>query len=162
MYQKTWSGDWHARVLERAQRLGFATVTQYAAARVGVSLVDLAEELASANEDVAGVQVMWILVEEAIRTNTVPRVLRDLFVRELRQALPQGWKFPLDDASRCDVAGAVAGWKVELKEHLDDKATSMAGRELLNAELPDGWLPAGPDDPVIVSFVERCRGRAPS
>ncbi|HWO21865.1 MAG TPA: hypothetical protein VNO30_24010 [Kofleriaceae bacterium] len=162
MYQKSWSGDWHARILERAQRLGFDTVTQYAAARVGVSLVDLANELASDSEDVAGVQIMWMLVEEAIRTHTIPRVLRDLFVRELREVLPQGWKSPLDDASRSQVADALATWGAELRELLPEETTFTAGRAFLNAELPNGWFPEGPDDPVIVSFVDRCLGRAPS
>ena len=160
MYQRTWSGDWHARVVERVLQLGFSTVTQYAADRVGVSLVDLAKELGS--EDVAGAQVMYVLVEEAIRTNTVPRVLRDLFVRWLRQAIPHGWKHPLDDQSRSEVAGALASWETELQDHLDEERVFKAGQDLLNAELPTGWLPEGPDDPVIIAFVDRCLGHVPS
>ncbi len=160
MYQKTWSGDWHARILERVRRLGFDTVTQYAADRVGISLVNLAKELGS--DDVAGIQVMHMLLEEAIRTNTVPRLLRDLLIRELRQALPQGWEYPLSDESRSKVARALGRWEIELKDHLNDEPTFMAGQDLMNAELPMGWLPAGPDDPVIVAFVDRCRGRMPS
>lgn len=162
-FEKTWSGDWHARVLERVQRLGFSTVAQYAANRVGVSLVALAKELG--NDDIAGVQVMRVLLEEAIRTNTVPWVLRDLLVRDLRRALPHGWKHPLDDESRSRVARALAGWETDLQEHLDyldEELMFKAGQDLLNAELPTGWLPEGPDDPVIVAFVDRCLGRAPS
>ena len=160
MYQKTWAGDWHARVLERVQRLGFTTVTQYAADRIGVPLVDLAKELGS--DDIAGIQVMYLLLEEAIRTNTIPCALRDLLVRELRAALPTGWKHPLDDESRAEVAFALGRWEIEIKDHLDDESTFAAGQDLLNAELPDGWLPEGPNDPVIVAFVDRCLGRAPS
>jgi hypothetical protein len=160
MYQRTWSGDWHARVLERVQRLGFDTVTQYAAARVGVSLVDLAKELGS--DDVAGIQVRHMLLEEAIRTHTVPRTLRDLLVRELRQGLPEGWKFPLDDSARSQVARTLGRWKLELKEHLDADATFAAGQDLMQAELTTGWLPEGPDDPIIIAFVDRCLGCVPS
>ena len=160
MYQKTWSGDWHARILERVYRLGFDTVTQYAADRVGVSLIDLASELGS--DDVAGIQVMRMLLEEAIRINTVPRLLRDLLVRELRQALPQGWEYPLSETSRSKVARALGRWKLELKEYLDKDVTFAAGQDLLNAELPAGWVPEDPDDPVIIAFVERCLGRVPS
>lgn len=101
-----------------------------------------------------------ILVEEAIRTRTVPRVLRDLFVRELRQSLPQGWTCPLDDASRSEVAGALADWEAELQDHLVAALVFKAGQELLSAELPAGWLPTGPDDPVIIAFVNRCLGDA--
>jgi hypothetical protein len=39
MYPKTGCGDWRALVRERARRLGFDTVTQYAVARVGVSFI---------------------------------------------------------------------------------------------------------------------------
>jgi hypothetical protein len=164
-FEKSWSGDWHSRILERVHQHGFETVTQYASERPGVSLLVLAKELGP--DDVAAVQIRSILVEEAIRTRTVPRTLRDLFVRELRESLPEGWKYPLDDASRCEVAGALATWKTELKveDHLDcfnEEMTLKAGQDLMNAELPTGWLPEGPDDPVIVAFVDRCLGCVPS
>lgn len=152
--------DWRARVLGRVQQLGFKTVTAYAADRVGISLVNLAEELGS--EDVAGIQVMWMLVEEASRYHTVPRALRDLVVRGLREVLPRGWRHPLDDDARVRVAGALSRWATELQPHLDITLTLKASKDLLNAELPTGWLPDGPDDPIIVAFVERCLGRVPS
>ena len=158
--RRTWSGDWHGRILERVRLWGFETVTQYADDRVGVSLVVLAAELGP--EDVAAAQLRSMLVEEAIRTGTIPRVLRDLFVRELREALPRGWTHPLDDASRAEVTGAIASWETEVEEHLDHELTFAAGQALLAAELPDGWLPDGPDDPVIVAFVDRCLGRLPA
>ena len=164
-FEKIWSGDWHGRILERVHQRGFETVTQYVGERPGVSLLVLATELGP--DDVAAAQIRSILVEEATRTRTVPRALRDLFVRELRQSLPAGWKYPLDDASRCDVAGALATWRTELKveDHLDcfdDAMTFKAGQDLMKAELPTGWLPEGPDDPVIIAFVDRCLGRTPS
>ncbi len=162
-FAKTWSGDWHGRILERVQQRGFETVTQYTDQQPGVSLLVLADELGP--DEIAAAQIRSILIEEAIRTRTVPRVLRDLFVRELRQALPDGWKYPLDDASRSEVAGALAHWETELEEHLDyldEELMFRAGQGLLNAELPTGWLPEGPDDPVIIAFVDRCLGRVPS
>lgn len=164
-FEKIWSGDWHGRILERVRERGFETVTQYADKYPGAALIVLADELGP--DDVAAAQIRSILVQEAIRTRTVPRVLRDLFVRELRRSLPQGWGFPLDDASRSEVAGALATWRAELEveDHLDcfdDNLTFKAGQDLMNAELPTGWLPAGPDDPVVIAFVDRCLGRVPS
>ncbi len=158
-YEKTWSGDWHGRILERVRERGFETLTEYASDRAGVSLVSLADEL---GPDIAAAQLRGVLLEEAVRRNTVPRLLRDLFVRELRDRLPQGWNYPLDDESRSEIAGALAHWETELKDHLDDERTFAAGQALLDAELPSGWLPDGPDDPVIVAFVDRCLGHAPS
>jgi hypothetical protein len=164
-FAKTWSGDWHSRILERVRQRGFETVTQYASGRPGVSLIVLADELGP--DDITAAQIRSLLVEEAIRTCTVPRILRDLFVRELHYALPEGWKYPLDEASRSEVAGALARWQTELEiaHHLDcfdEEMTFKAGQDLLNAELPTGWLPEGPDDPVIIAFVDRCLGRVPS
>jgi hypothetical protein len=159
-YEKTWSGDWHSRVLERVREHGFETVTDYANDRVGVSLDVLADELGP--DDIAGAQLQCLLLEEATRSNAIPRLLRDLLVRELRDRLPQGWKYPLDDRSRYEVAAAIAAWVAEFQDHLDAEGKSSARRALLAAELPPGWLPDGPDDPVIVVFVNRCLGRAPS
>ena len=164
-FEKIWSGDWHDRILERVHQRGFKTVTQYVDERPGVSLLMLAHELGP--DDVAAAQLRSILVQEAIRNRTVPRVLRDLFVRELRRSLPGGWKCPFDDTSRSEVAGALATWQTELEveDHLDcfdDEMTFKAGQDLMNAELPVGWLPEGPDDPVIVAFVDRCLGCAPA
>jgi hypothetical protein len=164
-YARTWSGDWHSRILERVQQRGFETVTQYASARPGVSLIALADELGSG--EIAATQIRSLLVEEAIRTHTIPHVLCDLLVRELHYALPPGWKYPLDDEARSKVARALARWETELQitHHLDcfnDEMTFKAGQDLIDAEFPTGWLPKGPDDPVIVAFVERCLGRAPS
>jgi hypothetical protein len=159
MYEKIWSGDWHARILERVRKLGFKTVTAYAADRIGISLVNLAEELG--NHDVAGVQVMRMLIEEAVHSHTVPCALRDLVVRWLREVLPHGWRHPLDEDARVRVAGALSRWATELQPHLDRTLTIKASKELLDTELPMGWLPEGPDDPVIVAFVERCLGHVP-
>lgn len=164
-FARTWSDDWHGCILERVRQRGFDTVTQYVGERPGVSLVVLADELGP--DDVAATQIRSLLVEEAIRACTVPRVLRDLFVRELHYALPQGWKCPLDDSAQSEVAGALARWETELEvtHHLDcfdSEMTFKAGQDLMTAELPEGWLPDGPDDPVIVAFVDRCLGRIPS
>ncbi len=159
-FEKTWSGDWHSRILERVRQRGFATVTEYASDRVGVALVALADELGP--DDIAADQLRSVLLDEATRSNTLPRLLCDLLVRELREALPQGWQAPLDERSRYKAISAVVHWKVPLQDHLNKERASAAGRDLINAELPHGWLPDGPDDPVIVAFVDRCRGRAPS
>ena len=159
-FEKTWSDDWQNRILERVRRRGFDSVTDYANHHAGVSLLALADELGP--EDIAGAQIESLLVDEAVRSNTVPRLLRDLFVRQLRHRLPEGWRRPLDEAARYRVAAALAHWETELEDHLHKERTFEAGQRLLDADLPTGWLPEGPDDPVIISFVDRCFGRAPS
>ena len=126
-----------------------------------MSLLALAQ--AARTDDVAAVQVMCMLLEEAIRTNTLTRLLRDLFERELRKALPEGWKQPLDDTTRYRSLARSSGWYSELPGSPRSRCYHGSGKEVsLSAELPAGWLPDGPDDPVIITFVDRCFGRAPS
>ena len=163
--RKAWSGDWHDRILERVHERGFKTVTQYAGERPGVSLVVLAKELGM--DDGAALQFRSILLVEGLRTRTLPRALRDLFVRELRESLPEGWTHPPDADSRARVAGTAARWQTmtEIGEDLDcfdEGMTFKASQDLMQAELPARWLPEGPDDPVIIAFVDRCLGRLPS
>lgn len=159
-FEKTWSGDWHRRILERVRELGFESVTQYASARVGTSLLVLAEELGP--DDIAAAQLESILVEEATSAHAIPYALRDLLVRRLRAALPEGWEYPLNEESRFKVAGALAAWGAEHKDRFEGNSRFAAGQDLLNADLPTGWLPEGPDDPVVIAFVDRCLGRIPS
>jgi hypothetical protein len=159
-YAKTWSGDWHGRILERVRQRDFETATEYVSSRPGVSLVSLAEELGP--DDVAAAQLRSVLLDEAERSNTVSRLLCDLLVRELRDRLPEGWKHPRSDDSRFRAAAAIAAWTAEFRDLLDQGAKLAAGKAFLDAELPTGWLPEGPDDPVIAAFVDRCLGRQPS
>jgi hypothetical protein len=50
---------------------------------VGLALVMLADELGS--DHIAADQLQSVLLDEAQLINTVPRLLRDLLVRELRE-----------------------------------------------------------------------------
>jgi hypothetical protein len=160
---KIWSGDWHGRILERVHARGFATVTQYAEANPDVSLLVLAEDLGP--DDVASGQIRSILVDEAVQIGSVSRLLRDLFVRELCYSLSHGWRHPLDAKARARVARVLAFWRAELEfedllDCIDEESLLKAGQDFMDAERPTGWLPDGPDDPVIIAFVERCLRRA--
>jgi hypothetical protein len=157
-FERTWSGDWHGRILERVRQCGFNTAN--ANDRVGVPLLTLAHDLGP--DDIAAAQLQSVLLDEAQRTNTVPRLLRDLLVRELHYRLPEGWTNPLDDRTRYEVVAAIAAWWAEFRDHLDAEGKAAARRALLEMDLPVGWLPEGPNDPVIVAFVDRCLGRQPS
>ncbi|MGN6110850.1 MAG: NUDIX hydrolase [Kofleriaceae bacterium] len=152
-FEKTWSGDWRARIQERVRQRGFSNVTQYAAGRIGVSLLDLANELGS--EDVAAAQIRRLLIDESMSAKSIAKTARDLLARELLTVLPLGWTNPLDETTRSEVAGATARWHTELEDYLEEDATSTALREFLNAQLPEGWRPTNPDDPTIVALVDR-------
>jgi hypothetical protein len=157
---RPWSDDWYGRLLERVHQRGFQTVTQYVGERPGVSLIVLADELGPG--DVLAGQIRAIFIEDAIRTHTLPYALRDLIDRELRRALPQGWPSRRDKATRAALSDAIANWQYDVKKHLDGWTRIQAAQALMDAELPAGWLPDGPDDPVLIAYVDRCLGGTPS
>lgn len=158
-FAKTWSGDWHTRISERVRERGYLNVTNYAGDRPGVPLLELAYQLGP--DDVAAAQIRCVLIEEAVRSKTIPRMTRDLFARELFAALPLGWTNPLDETTRSEVAGAIADWHSELADFIDRDAMRAAGREFLASQLPTGWRPTGSDDAILVALARRClRGAA--
>ncbi len=162
-FKEAWSGDWHDRILERVRQRGFQTVTQYADERPLDSLYVLAKDLGM--EDIAAVQVRSLLIEEGIRTRTLPRTSSRSARSRATRGPSRGLEAPLDDATGSEVVGVLVRWRTlsEIGDNLDcfdRESTFKAGRDFMQAELPTGWLPEGPDDPVIITFVDRCLGRA--
>lgn len=153
-FETTWSKDWHTRVEDRVRQRGFSSVTQYAQNRIGVPLLELADELGP--DDIAAAQITLLLIEEALRAGDIRNAARDLLVRQLRVALPAGWSNPLNESTRSEVAGAIADWYSDLEDYIDRDNMRAAGRELLAAQLPLGWRPAAPDDAIVATFVDRC------
>lgn len=153
-FEKTWSGDWRNRILERVTALGAESVTAFASLHAGEPLSQLAERLGV--QDVAEAQIQELLVEEAAERGTVGRAVRDLLARGLRAALPHGWHSPLDENARFDVAAVFSILSSELDAYFDGDATVDVARRFLDETLPSGWRPTGPDDPVIVRLAAGC------
>ncbi|HYO71763.1 MAG TPA: NUDIX hydrolase [Archangium sp.] len=140
---RSWEGNWKVRLYERIRERGYDSLTAFAEARPTASLVELAEELGP--DDLAGVQVFSGLLAEAERSRRVKRLIRGQLVRELAEALPDGWPTVLDDANRFDVAHALARWGTFTPETHQERVRRI-GDALLATPPPPGWRPLGPDD----------------
>ena len=147
---RSWEGNWKARLYERVRERGYDSLTAFADARPAVSLVTLAEELGEA--DVAAVQVFSGLVAEAERSRRVPRLVRGQLVRELAEAIPNGWPSVLDEARRFRVAVALARWSTYTPETHKER-TDRVGDALLATPPPPGWRPLGPDDEFLLMLL---------
>ena len=145
----TCEGNWRVRLHERVRKLGFASLTAFAEARPAVPLYVLAEELGS---DVTGVQVLSELLAEAEQLKQVTRFVRDVFVRQLSQSLPDGWPAVLDDANRFKVAKALGLWFAFTPEPHRERADRV-GDALLATPPPPGWRPLGPDDELLRTLL---------
>ncbi|WP_224245780.1 NUDIX hydrolase [Hyalangium gracile] len=147
---RSWEGDWKARLHERVQDRGYDSLTAFAEARPTASLVALAEELGA--DDIAGVQVFSVLVEEAERSHQVTRLVRGQLVRELSQHLPNGWPAVLDEATLFDVAHALARWTTYTPE-THQKRVKQARAALRATPPPPGWRPLGPDNELLRTLL---------
>ncbi|MCP3064012.1 NUDIX hydrolase [Myxococcus sp. K38C18041901] len=147
---RSWQGNWKARLYERVHERGCDSLTAFAEARPTASLVELAEALGK--DDIAGVQVFSMLVEEAARSKQLTRLVRGQFVRELYTRLPKGWPDTLDDATRGEVALALGAWTSYTPE--THKGRVRQARAVLRATPPPaGWRPLGPDDELLRTLL---------
>ncbi len=147
---RSWEGNWKARLYERVRERGFASLTAFANARPAVPLVALAEELGA--DDVAGVQVLSELFAEAERSHQVTCFVRDVLVRELSECLPDGWPAVLDDANRFKVAKAIGSWIASTPETHKERARQVRTALMAMPPLP-GWRPLGPDDELLRTLL---------
>jgi hypothetical protein len=145
-----WKGNWRARLYERVHERGYDSLTAFANAHPGVSLLVLADELGE--DDVAGVQILSELRAEAERNHQVTRFVRDVLVRELSECLPDGWPAVLDDANRFKVAMALGSWAAFAPETHEERVEQV-GDALMATPPPPGWRPLGPDDELLLTLL---------
>ncbi|MCY1044591.1 NUDIX hydrolase [Corallococcus sp. bb12-1] len=147
---RSWEGNWKVRLYERVRERGYSSLTAFAEARPTVSLVDLAEELGK--DDIAGVQVFTGLLAEAERRKQVTRFVRDVFVREFTENLPDGWPAVMDDANRFEIAKTMGIWTADTPD--THKARVKQARVVLRATPPPpGWRPLSPDDELLLTLL---------
>jgi hypothetical protein len=147
---RSWEGNWKARMYERVRERGYDSVTAFANARPTASVVALAEELGPS--DIAGVQVLSGLLAEAEQRKQVTRFVRDVLVRMLSQSLSDGWPIVMDDANRFKVAKAIGRWAAYTPE-THEKRIEQARAALRASPPPPGWRPLGPDDELLLTLL---------
>lgn len=84
-----WAPDWGQRLRRRLHSMGYESVTQFLASHPGEPYVTLAEQLGN---DVAGVQLGRMQIEEIRDEKEFRHVAMDAMVRELNANLPKGWQ----------------------------------------------------------------------
>ncbi|WP_076606344.1 NUDIX hydrolase [Cystobacter fuscus] len=145
-----WEGNVKARLYERVRQRGYDSLTAFAEARPTASLLELADELGP--DDIAAVQVFSGLVAEAERSRRVTRLVRGQLVRELAEALPNGWPGVIDDATRFKVAVALARWGTYTPE-THEEHVERAKAALRASPPPPGWRALGPDDELLLTLL---------
>jgi len=111
-------------------------------------LLVLADELGK--DDVAASQLEKILIDEAEDSGTIARCAKSLLVRELHEELPEGWRTEWDEATWFQVSKAYGAWAAALGERYEQSYRRVWDVFIDTMPIPAGWLPAGPDDPILV------------
>jgi hypothetical protein len=147
-----WRGDWQQRLFDILRSHGFETLTAFAQHRPLATLADLVTEIGEG--DVAQSQLQQTLVDEARARGTLRQCAQDLLVRRLRK-VKAGWPSDRSWEAQEDIRGQIIAWRVALGEDYDAVSYKMIRALLDTLDLPTGWLPSGPEDPVITALFEQ-------
>lgn len=144
---ETWKKGWQTALRERLKAAGYSSLTDFAEQRPTATFAALAEHLAPA----APIQVEALLRAEAQAGSFFGRFVRSALLRCLRE-LPNGW----DGSAQGAFARACAfsSWSGAVgRGH--EQACHRVWDALEAACPPNGWLPEGPEDPIISNaFLE--------
>lgn len=140
-----WQGNWAKRIYQYTQERGFESVTDFAAQYPLFSTIHLADLL---GEDVAAVQLESLWYMEAERRGALHWFVRDLLVRQLHECMPNGWGVGTEDEFAYVRSISYGRWISSLDE-AHRSAANKAWDQLKQQDIPVGWLPKGPDDPIL-------------
>jgi hypothetical protein len=166
-----WVGDWKARIRERLARHGYTSLHDFMTQNPGRPYEVLTDSLGS---DLAPIQLIWMQLEDAVREDNLRWAAMDALARELTHHLRTGWvcdlPIPQDNEPadtgvtqpnqdeghrrhRFQTAGVFASWSTQIELVDNDAASALAAvwNALNSLHPPIGWLPSGPDDPLIVA-----------
>jgi len=159
-----WEPQWESRIAERVSALGFSSLLNFVASKPNASLIDLAKHLSISVEvedgvranDIAAVQMLWMLLDQAKSTGTVERIARDLLVRKLNEYMTS-WPDPGDLRAKKRLGSCLANWSSSISSHLPEYSdvTMHMGRILLDEHMPEGWFPIDALDPVLIDLFHR-------
>lgn len=154
-YGYEWRRLWHKRLFALIRERGHSSVSEYIEGNPVASLLDLAEDLGSGN--VAAIQLEWLWVAEAEANDRLERCARSLLARGICQKLPEGWHrewpdIPGDPTTpRYRQISAFASMEASIPERYQG-AADRVWSALQAADICEGWLPTGGDDPVLVEI----------
>lgn len=165
---QAWEGDWRARVLERLHVRGFYTISEFAESRPTASLIALAEELSTSDTDrtnradVCAEQISRLWRDEVGKQgpNAAEHMARRLLVGELYLDLPQGWAndWTSSEDSLSRISMAMSSWTAHVGpkyEHAADRVIHGMLDEGPTGRIPNGWLPANSEDPILLDIFAR-------
>jgi hypothetical protein len=141
--------DWRKRLMARIRAKGFGSATEYVDHRPLPSLNSLAEELGLPPAAAYGLE--QLIIEEAEQRDKMDHCARGLLARDLRGELPDGWPAPTDLDPRALLQRARAFESLAFALPPTYAPAIRRVRDAMeSADIAVGWLPTGPEDPVLM------------
>lgn len=137
-----WDPDWRQRIYTRVTALGYRNVLSFLDANLTRTYVCIAEMLGAG---IVARQIEILEREESVAANRFERFAASCLVRFLRARVAEGWQCGPDAEFRA--AHAYGTWSAAVGA-VNDEATWQVWTKLKETA-PSGWLPEGPDDPII-------------
>jgi hypothetical protein len=149
-----WLAEHYEPMRQRARELGHGSLTAFAESRPLESMFQLVLQVGNDNQDR---ELARALVYEGEKTGTLERCARGILARALHSHLPQGWQrawttHPFGTGPRL-----VSAFK-DLQDALhyrNEPVIAALWDALADMSLPEGWLPEGPDDPILSEIFAR-------
>lgn len=138
-----WKGDSRKRISDGAKKNGFPSVLAFAQVHPTLGFEQLAELL---GENIAPIQVLWLLREEYVSASNMRGFAISCFVRYFTEIVPKGWRVEANFDFK--FAHALACWSSSLGSELEQDCDVVIER-FNRKSLPTGWLPSGEDDPIV-------------
>lgn len=146
MKRRPWDSDWYQYIHQLLTRRGCDSMTEFCDEYPRATYKELATAL---GPKIAPAQIEILLKREAIENFKFSRFARASLVRYLYKHMPEGW--PSGDQTNIQRAAAYSSWASGLGSHYSDSIRKVRER-FKTIEIPDGWLPDGPEDPLIQSL----------
>lgn len=147
-----WLPNWNNRVFQAVRELGFPSLAAFLAKVPSLPYDQVAKRLGH----FAPIQIIDAQFQEARELNCVRAAAMDSICRELAEELPEGWG--IGEEADWRSIHALSSWTSEIivtgeceELRYQLRAISTALRAL---PPPIGWLPGGPDDPIIVAIFD--------
>lgn len=152
--EKIWSNDWPSKTLNRVRQTGAANLSDFLVSRPAVPYVKLAKEL---GPDIAAIQLVRLQLAEAGEHHSIRSAVTDAAARLLHQHLKRGWGKGVHlDFNTSGVFADLVSY-LKMRENADELVAKWDAvwHALKNAPPPEGWLPSGPTDPVLVAAFDK-------
>jgi hypothetical protein len=144
-----WEGEWRKRIESRVKEKGYQDLIDFSEKNQSLDFFQLTDLL---GERIAPIQVEQLLSEAYYEKGQYTRYFRSSLARHIRDSLPQGWVIlqNIDIQLSC----GIRDWDMKTPDEYNDFKEKV--RKVLTQcnFIPKGWLPSGPDDPIVLQIFE--------